>query len=196
MDIYEKSYESLRNELLQWQNRRYIIFSSTLIFIAALLGWFISSDKDWNFYTASILPLLLIVGASFLTRNSTVYSVKIGTYFMVFYNDTWEISQGLFNKRANIIQTNQYFAVFYLFTSILSNVILFYETKVENLMQPICIFIAAWLFTLLAIYYVGIKSYPREKYLDIWREIKESQPLTKNKVHLEDNTKYENVSNK
>jgi uncharacterized membrane protein YdbT with pleckstrin-like domain len=174
-----KTYEHLREELLQWQNRRYLVFSSTIVVITALIGWIVTSNNEWNFYVASILPLLIIIGSSLLTRNSSIYTVKIGTYFRVFLNNEWEVAQCLFNKRAKLMSNNKLFALFYLSISILTNIIFYLETAFVNNWFYILIFVFVWLLTLVSLYYLYYKSYPRKDFMKLWKEVKEEMDNNK-----------------
>lgn len=174
MDIKEKSYESLRNELIRWQERRYLIFSTSIVFVTALIGWFVTGEKNLEFTIAAILPHILILGASLLTRNTSLYSTKIGTYISVFYEDIWEINQAPFSKKTWIWSTNLIFALFYLGISIISTIILYKisdsTVDVEQAVFWILILISG--LNLWSIIYLAFRSYPREKYLKLWTEIK------------------------
>jgi len=37
--MIEKEYESLRKEILEWQNRRFTVASASLVAVTGILGW-------------------------------------------------------------------------------------------------------------------------------------------------------------
>ncbi|MBA7493703.1 hypothetical protein ES702_04265 [subsurface metagenome] len=86
----DKEYEALRQEILQWQSRRFTVVGGSIVIVTAILGWVTMAPEKWSWAIASVLPLTFLVSVCYLTWLFIRFNIRIGTYLQVFHESAWE----------------------------------------------------------------------------------------------------------
>jgi hypothetical protein len=172
----EKEYESLRQETLQWQSRRFDIMAGSIIGVTAILGWVVSSPNSWSWAVASILPLSFLSSACFLTCLFNRAIALIGTYLEVFHNSGWNTRVRKFRfKSSKILTLTSGFILIYLGLGIISIILSYIVcSKTATRVEVILFSVVCFLFFLMLIILRKL-SYPRHYYISVWQEIKDQE---------------------
>ena len=97
--------ESLRNEILAWQERRFTVLTGSITLVAVLLGFVLSDTKNaWTRQQALTLLFVVLGCASLMTWYAGRASAMRGAYLSVFHESTakqanWETAGGEFSRR-------------------------------------------------------------------------------------------------
>lgn len=125
INLQEKEYDALRDELLQWQSRRITLVNISAIVITALLGLEKSTtSQDWEVVSSVLLIFLACV--CYLTAYCGASSRTIGAYLECFHGESkWEERLSLFKKKSprKYFNLNFDLALIYLVMGILAVVV-------------------------------------------------------------------------
>lgn len=178
----DKEYESLREEILNWQEKRFTLASASIVLITTALG-FISEGKNtwpWEVSTSIILVFLLCV--CLLTWYLGTSNARLGAYIEVFYETEdqpyrWHRRNRLFKDDFflyKILHFNSCLALIYLVLGISAIVVplkfgLPIDRKFLYLLIPLI-----FLFFTMIVLLIGF-SYPRKRYVAYWQKVKEME---------------------
>lgn len=170
--MVEKEYESLRKEIIEWQNRRFTVASGSLVAIAAILGWILNKPNELSWAIVASSILLIISIACFLSHLFGLSKTKISTYIEVFHETEqsktcWERRQ----KRIKTASSRRAFALLYFFVGIFGIFISVRFCKSSTFWEIVSFSIISFLF-LVALWMLGLKSPAYENYLKLWKEVK------------------------
>jgi hypothetical protein len=196
--MIDAEYQSLRAEIVGWQNFRFVLVGAATAFAAAIMAFTATSNTNPR------LSLSLIVfglsGAAALSAYAGRSNAKIGSYLQRFYEPRISASseyslgwEGRIRKfesdslMSRFISLDRLLAITYAVLGIVSSLTL---TGVEFLKRHSLVITdskstdgsevildIAWLFLIVA---VGVLAYgpPRQSYLKRWDTVKETLPLT------------------
>ena len=102
IDMKDKEYESLRQEIMYWQQRRFLILSASIVVVTAV---FSLSKGEQSVVPASIVSTILLSFLSvmcFVTAYCGNSCSKIGSYLQVFHEESagdlnWETANYKFS---------------------------------------------------------------------------------------------------
>lgn len=175
-----EEYQALRQEILEWQTRRFTIVSGAILVVTAVLGWITQSPNEWPWPVASALLLAPLACASYLTWLFGTFNARLGTYLEVFHESKegrkgWEERNKAFRAGSEMLNLNAALALVYL---VLGGVSLFVPIAVAEGdttgFQYVVLALAAAAFVS-AILYVALRSYPRDAYVVKWKSIRENE---------------------
>lgn len=170
----EKEYESLRQETLQWQSRRFDIMAGSIVGTTAMLGWIVSSPNTWSWAIAAIIPLSFLSCACFLNCLFNRAIAMIGTYLEVFHIGKWNNRMRQFktDQQAKIMTMTNGFLLIYFILGVISVTISYVVcSKVTTSIEFIFLALICLLF-ILALVFLSKYSYPRESFILRWEKIK------------------------
>jgi hypothetical protein len=115
-------YEALRNELLQWQSRRFTLVSTSAIVITALLGLEKSTNsQEWTVVSSALILFLACV--CYLTSYCGASSRTLGTYLEHYHGRSkWEKRLQSFKSESlrKVVNLNTGLALIYLVMGLLA----------------------------------------------------------------------------
>jgi hypothetical protein len=181
-------YDTLRAEMLKWQDRRFDLLKISIGLVTALLGLKLvvehpSKGEIWPLVSSVLL--LYLSGANLLTWYAGVANSKLAAYIKVFHESDdgtvpgyrWENRlQRLKEKGLDPQNLNIWITVVYLALAVLS-VAIPYATSGSSHSGPgihSVLPVAGLLFIASAILVVCF-SYPRKRYENHWDEIKKEE---------------------
>src|SRR5438128_2562329 len=85
-DPMEKEYPALRQEIVNWQNYRFVLLSASIALMSGVIGFGLKSQdtSQWWFVSSALLLIYLALAAS-LTCYAGRGNAKLGAYLSVFY---------------------------------------------------------------------------------------------------------------
>ena len=174
-----KEYECLRQEILQWQQRRFFLLSSSIVVVTAVFGLgkggqsLIPSD-----FMASILIIFLSV-ACYITAYCGRSSARMGAFIQVYYEEDtreycWETENSKFSdKYSDKFNLNSNLSVIYVvlgFAALIAPAFLFkMPVKLTDYIVSPLLFLSAFI---PAVLYLSGSQGIRRKYVEYWKEIK------------------------
>ena len=111
----ELEYQALRQEIMQWQDRRFIVIGTTIAFVSALVGAIATKPGSCSWALATSLLLAFLSAAVCLIRQFARFNSTIGAYLEVFHGSPWERRIKEFRRRSSIyFELNPFVAVIFL----------------------------------------------------------------------------------
>ena len=179
----EKEYVSLRNEILLWQNRRFLMLSATIVIITAIFGLNKGTGNSIPAHLISAILLLFLSGACLLTAYCGRSSAILGAFIQVFYENKnpdlkWERMNSKFPRKWYEMNLNAMIAIIYLIFGVSSIYIPFYmygsgNDVYEYFKNRIVIIFAAIFFG--TFIHLLKSQYFREDYVSIWEAVEAEQ---------------------
>ena len=80
-----QEYDTLRQEALLWQTRRFTVVSASLVLTGAVLGWAHGTQEFRQAASLSCFLLVFLSTAIYLSPYCGIASAKIGAYIQVFH---------------------------------------------------------------------------------------------------------------
>lgn len=176
----DKEYEALRQEILQWQSRRFTIVGGSIIIVTTILGWIITTPAKWSWEIASILPLAFLISACYLTWLFSRFNVMIGAYLEVFHESDWDRRVRVFKSGIKAIRLNSALALLYSGLGVISVVISYTVCSKPSTKFGIGLFVAVFLLFVFMLTNLTFLSYPRKRYVSRWQKIKTQEQGEKN----------------
>lgn len=138
----DKEYESLRSEIIHWQNREITVFNISLTIIVAYVGWLISLDSSkliskssivFSWQLASLFPILLIGISMNMQRIFEFFMLKISTYLIVYHKSQWEDKNRKVSVEKEFLKLglNNSYALIYFILAAFSTIILIWKFPYE-----------------------------------------------------------------
>ena len=182
--------ESLRAEMLKWQDRRFDLLKHSTGVVTGLLGFSLLFEKGGN-SSVSVWPLvsamllLYLSGANLLTWYSGIANTKLGAYLKVFHEEQategatsrWEGRLAILKKKhLDPHNLNLWITVIYMVLGLVSIVLPYAAT---HFTAPEC----SWLIVLLVcaapfmgtLILVAKFSYPRDRFVSYWQIVKRDE---------------------
>jgi hypothetical protein len=178
----EIEFQSLRDELREWQGRRFTLLSVSSVFLTAYIGWVVNKAENWTWEIASIPILLIVIGASLLTRHFNRLVVRVSTYLEIFHDFKWQSRLGLFRRLIGPLKTNQLIGIFYGGTVVTA--ILTFKTlcKAHKNIDSLILFSVLLLFAAISIVAMAFYSSPNQKFLVAWEIAKQKESEAQQKT--------------
>jgi|KBSSwiStaDraftv2_1062776.scaffolds.fasta_scaffold2020414_1 hypothetical protein len=63
----EKEYDTLRQEIMHWQSRRFSVVTGSLVVVIAILGWAINAPDKWSWTIVSSILFAILSIAGYMT---------------------------------------------------------------------------------------------------------------------------------
>lgn len=94
-------YDALRNEIIEWQNRRFQVLTASITVVGAVLGFGQAAQDKISFELVETGLMLFLSVACVITGYCGQSNAKIGTYIQVFHenNNGWETHVTNFTNR-------------------------------------------------------------------------------------------------
>lgn len=175
-DVSEE-YQALRQEILEWQTRRFTIVSGAIVVVTAVLGWITQNPDEWPWAIASTVLLAPLACACYLTWLFGSFNARLGTYLEVFHESKegrrgWEERNREFRAGLEILNLNAALALVYLVLGGVSfSVPLAVANGSTSGFQYAVFALAAAVFVS-TILLATLRSYPRGDYVSKWKAIK------------------------
>jgi cell division protein FtsW (lipid II flippase) len=103
-DGMQYEYDSLRQELLEWQNRRITLLTTSCTVATGVLTFGQAFGPRIPWWTISIVLLVLLSAACYLTGYAGHGNQRIGAFLQVFHDPAatlkWETRNAVFKKLA------------------------------------------------------------------------------------------------
>ena len=183
--IQEKEFESLRSEILHWQDRKIKISNLSIALVTGYAGWMLSRDQaTLSWLTVSLFPILVLSLALHLTKIYELFQIRLGAYLAVYHDCEWEkkIEQVPVKGKIFNVGYNKSYAILYLITAIFTMVALYqnYHAPAGGLViivfvLALCCFLSMFI-TLMAFNFTREKEICMER----WKKLKEASENSMN----------------
>jgi hypothetical protein len=180
MPIPEKEYESLRQEILQWQSRRLTIASLGVAAFLPYLPWLARQADQSDRNLGAGLGLALLGVLSLLMWICGRSASAIGAYIEVFLEAKtpgWESRIRRFDEqfRLRIPRFNWVFGIAFLFLSVITLVVARVHRAGGARWSAITVLVLTSLFFAVSWALMTFKSLPRRSEAERWREIQRQE---------------------
>ena len=180
----KEEYASLRQEVLEWQSRRFLLVSTSITLVTGIIGIGLGVLKDLWIIASSLL-LLFLTCAVILSWYAGRANAKISAYLVVFHDSSgsdnktggWESRLMRLKKKPKVdfFTLNHCLTAIYTVLGIVSVLIpwLVAGKPAFSFEQISLIFIAVLFICSLILQWKF--SYPREGYAKHWLDVKEEE---------------------
>jgi hypothetical protein len=169
-------FNALRNEILNWQEKRFEIIRAACLGLGAVVGGAVAQKQTWDWSLASSAVHVILALAAHMTCTCGYYTTMGGAYIEVFLNGNWEARNRAFRKKTSVPQLNRAIALIYFSLAVTANIIC-YTLCARNPPSQLTIL---WAITAIAMVVslirLAFRSYPRDKLVNYWKEIQTEQP--------------------
>lgn len=187
----KEEYASIRDEILQWQEYRFLILGATTALIAGVLA-FELKDISEHWVGISAMLILFVALAEFVSWYAGDDNVKAAAYLVVFYEEErtapkegrgWESrlrrakENKRFGKHRLVLTLNQWLAVVYLLFGGASMLLPWHAALSRNAELPpleIGILVSCGLVWVAGLYYL-LRPSPRDSYEKAWRKLRQEE---------------------
>lgn len=181
-------YESLRAEILQWQNRRFQLVGASITLVTGVLG--LGLDANAMASSGSVIAsllLLVLACAVFLSWYAGMANTKIAMYLMVFHEQAggsegqgsgWEsrLYRLKNRRRTDPLALNNALVLIYFALGVISFIVPYAVAKGYSLMPAQSVLLVLMVLLFLAALLVHWKySDQRNRYLGYWQEIQRDE---------------------
>jgi undecaprenyl pyrophosphate phosphatase UppP len=170
-------YNSLRKEIIEWQNRRFLILGITITLVSGILGLKTNAvSSNISLYISSIL-LFILASSSCLIWYCGRASAKIAAYLIVFHEERSEQGSGwesrlnkLKKSKKDWFDLNKMMFLVYLVLGCLSVFLpyLYNKDKCSVTLLNIIPLIITTIFYIIGLYLLLQKS-KKKYYIQLWR---------------------------
>jgi len=172
----DKEYETLREEILQWQSRRFSVVTGSLVMVIALLGWAVSAPDKWSWTAISAMLLGMLTVAGCMTWMIGLLNSSISTYLEVFHEEGsteigWERRHRKFTK--SFVSSKAAYATMYLGAGILSLAVSKGVCRAQPTWPSRIAFYGFGVAFLLMLFLMIFGARPWKKYVSMWKRIKD-----------------------
>jgi len=163
-------FQTLREEMLLWQGRRFDALKNTVIAVSFIVGG--AQTGKWEWMLASACTLVILAIACYFTWLSSVMVIVGGSYIEVLLEGGWERRNRELRKVIRVPTMNRVLAFIYLFIAIVCGItcqVMCMPTSTSVVM------VLWWLCAVgfaLTLAWLALRSYPRSKLVDHWRKVK------------------------
>lgn len=181
-----EEYESLRKEILEWQNRRFLLVAASITLVTGVLGLGLNALGNLWVIISSLLFLFLAC-ATILSWYAGKANAKIGAYLIVFHEEAgrsegqgagWESRLARIKNKpwVDLLTLNHSLTAIYVALGIVSFIVPWLAARRPALtggQSVLILFTAALLVGALLLLWQY--SYPRADYIKYWREVKREE---------------------
>lgn len=179
---FDKEYETLKQEILLWQEKRFTIVSGSILLVTAALGWIAKDPASWSWEIISIILISFLFCASFLTWFFGISNSRLGAYLEVFYEEgnsvyRWHIRNRKFKDDKKIyryLNLNSSLALIYIVLGIIS-IVLPSRMNFDNDSRFIIVLIAVTILFIFSLALLIGFSHPKRHYVNYWRKLKKEE---------------------
>jgi type IV secretory pathway TrbD component len=180
----KEEYASLRQEISEWQNRRFLLVGTSITLVTGILGIGLGVLKDLWIIASSLL-LMFLTCAIILSWYAGRANAKISAYLVVFHSTTgsddkmsgWESRLIRLKKKPKVdfFTLNHVLVAIYTTLGIMSVLIPWLVAgKPTTSLEQIPILVTALLFVGSLILQWKF-SYPRDGYVKHWMDVKKEE---------------------
>lgn len=168
-------YTALRQEIVEWQGRRFTAASAVIVVVTLVLGWLIQNPHKWSWANAATLLVGLLGAGCYLTWMFRMLTDKIGAYLVVFHDSAWERRTRAFRDESTRVDMNFGFALVYVVLALIAVVIpVTVSTRPATTAQEVVFAFVATAATL-AFLRLVIPMRRGSRAIDLWREIRDAE---------------------
>jgi hypothetical protein len=176
--VKEKEYDTLRQEIMQWQSRRFSLVTGSLIIVVAILGWAVNAPDKWSWTVVSSILFAMLSIAGYMTWLVGLLNSRIGTYLEVFHeNDSaeigWERRQR--GRKGNFISSKGAYATMFFGVGIISLAVSLTVCKATPTKPSIILFSLFTTSFLSTVMVLAFGKRPWDKYIKQWQQIKSQE---------------------
>lgn len=170
----EKEYDTLRQEIMNWQSRRFSVVTGSLVIVIAILGWAVTAPDKWSWTVVSSILFAMLSIAAYMTWLVGRLITRIGTYLEVFHETDcdigWEKRQR--KSKGNFVSSKGAYATMFFGVGIISFSVSLTVCRAQATTPSILLFsvFAASLLSMVIVLAFGKR--PWDKYIQQWQEIK------------------------
>ena len=175
VNMKEKEYDTLRQEIMHWQARRFSVATGSSVIVTAILGWAVSAPDKWSWTVVSSILFAMLTIAGYMTWIMGLLNSRISTYLEVFHEgDSAEIGWERRHRKPErrFATSRGTYALMYFAIAVISLAISITVCRAEP--TPLSIYVFG-LFTaslLSALWFLVYKARPWAKYIEQWEQIK------------------------
>jgi hypothetical protein len=171
----EKEYDTLRQEIMHWQARRFSVVTGSLIIVIAILGWAVNAPDKWSWTVVSSILLAMLSIAGYMTWLIGLLCSRISTYLEVFHeNDSTDMGWERRHRKPkrNFISSKGAYATMFFGVGIISLAVSFTVCRAHPTTPSIilCSLFGASFLSMVIVLAFGKR--PWDKYIKQWQEIK------------------------
>jgi multisubunit Na+/H+ antiporter MnhG subunit len=171
----EKEYDTLRQEIMHWQSRRFSVVTGSLVIVIAILGWAVNAPDKWSWTVVSSILFAMLTIAGYMTWLVGRLITRIGTYLEVFHeNDSadigWERRQR--KSKRNFVSSKGAYATMFFGVGIISLAVSLTVCKAQPTTPSIILFSLFAASCLSMVIVLAFGKRPWDKYIKQWQEIK------------------------
>jgi len=171
----EKEYETLRQEILHWQSRRFSLVTGSLVIVIAILGWAVTAPDKWSWTVVSAILFAMLSIAGYMTWLVGRLITRIGTYLEVFHENHsadigWEKRQR--KSKRNFVSSKGAYATMFFGVGIISLAVSLTVCKGQPTMPSILLFALFAASFLSTVIILAFGKRPWNKYIQQWQEIR------------------------
>lgn len=170
-----REYETLRQEILAWQGRRFTVTSGNMAVVVALVGWFVTSPDKWSWDLASALVFSCMAVACYMIAIMTRFLAMIGTYLEIFHGSEWEMRSRKLRHRKWLLTMGPAIALLYSLFAGIGLAVSVHICSRPPTVIGISIFVITLVFFLMtALMMVNSRVY-HEEYLREWAAVRDRE---------------------
>ncbi|HEX8173989.1 MAG TPA: hypothetical protein VF543_02600 [Pyrinomonadaceae bacterium] len=174
----EKEYDTLRQEIMHWQSRRFSVVTGSLIIVIAILGWAVNAPDKWSWAVVSSILFAMLSIAGYMTWLIGLLISRISTYLEVFHEDHsenigWERRHRI--PKRNFISSKGAYATMFFGVGIISLAVSLTVCTAPATSRSITLFslfVASFLSMIIGL---AFGKRPWDKYIKQWKEIKDQE---------------------
>jgi hypothetical protein len=163
--------EELRQELMQWQGRRFTVLATVLVIVPTIIGWLVASPAAFSWEIGALFPLLILMCGCQLTWLFSVFTVLIGTYLESQGISEWERRSRIIRELYRIPSVNSSLSVLYLVLGAVSIAVPAIRCEKSPTLAGIVLFSIVALLFVAALVNMAFRSYPRSETLTKWQAV-------------------------
>jgi hypothetical protein len=171
----EKEYDTLRQEIMHWQSRRFSVVTGSLIIVTAILGWAVNAPDKWSWTVVSSILFAMLSIAGYMTWLIGLLCSRISTYLEVFHEHDsvdlgWERRHR--KPKRNFISSKGAYATTFFGVGVISLAVALTVCKAHPTPPSIILFFLFTASFLSTVIVLAFGKRPWDKYIKQWQEIK------------------------
>lgn len=174
-EVVLAEFETLRDEVRDWQSRRFSLLGISAVLITAFIGWVIQNSQGWAWATASLPVILISTGSCFLTSHCGKMGVRASTYLQVFHRFKWQDRLDLFRQKTKVLNVNHLLAFFYLAIVLSATTVLYLKCQSPSGVASVVVLCLSCILFACSQIDLLFHSAPNAKYVASWKNIMEEE---------------------
>jgi len=182
--VKEREYDTLRQEIMQWQARRFSLVTGSLIVVVAILGWAVNAPDKWSWTVVSSILFAMLSIAGYMTWLIGLLNTRIGTYLEVFHEEDsadigWERRQR--DRKGNFISSKGAYATMFFGVGVISLTVSLTVCKAHPSTRSVVLFSVFTASFLATVMVLAFGKRPWDRYIRQWQEIKAHEARPENR---------------